>query len=81
MPVIAADKLKDYIIRVCQAGGIHPDVAERVADHLVGSNLAGMDSHGVMRLPNYMQLVKAGTIAPDNRIEGGGLVAALAAVE
>src|SRR5258708_25530512 len=69
MPVISADKLKALSIRIFTAAGVNPEVAERVASHLVESNLVGMDSHGVMRLPTYVEWVKNGTVACDNRIE------------
>ncbi len=69
MPVINADKLKALSVRIFEAVGVHADVAERVSSHLVESNLAGMDSHGVMRLAGYIEWVKAGSVAPDNRVE------------
>jgi len=38
-----------------------------VARHLVGANLAGHDSHGVQRLPQYLAQVDAGTLVPSAR--------------
>ena len=35
-----------------------------MADHLVRSNLAGHDSHGAIRVPQYIDLIDAGRILP-----------------
>jgi uncharacterized oxidoreductase len=47
------------------AGGCDPAEGERIAHHLIGANLAGHDSHGVIRVPRYLLwladgMVKAG---------------------
>ncbi len=39
-----------------------------MARHLLGANLAGHDSHGVQRLPQYIAQVDAGTLIPDARV-------------
>ena len=38
-----------------------------MARHLVAANLAGHDSHGVQRLPQYVAQIDAGTLIPDAR--------------
>ncbi len=43
------------------------DFAPLIAESLVGSNLAGHDSHGVLRLPWYANLIRIGRIAPTAR--------------
>ena len=45
-------------------GSLDPE-AGAVADHLVDSNLAGHDSHGVGMLPHYVRNLKAGTLVPN----------------
>jgi len=35
-----------------------------VAEHLVGANRAGHDSHGVMRVPQYVQAIEKGDLLP-----------------
>src|SRR5258708_38066822 len=70
MPVISADKLKALSIRIFTAAGVNQEGAERVASPLVESNLVGMDSHGVMRLPTYVERAKKGPVACNNRVEG-----------
>jgi uncharacterized oxidoreductase len=49
--------------------GAPADIAAEVARHLVGSNLAGHDSHGVMRLVQYKANADAGLLRPDARPE------------
>jgi LDH2 family malate/lactate/ureidoglycolate dehydrogenase len=47
-------------MRIFQAWGAPEDIAECVANSLVESNLAGVDSHGVVRIVNYYNFVKPG---------------------
>ncbi len=48
--------------------GSSPEEARIVAAHLVLANLSGHDSHGVGMLPDYVRLVKAGLIVPDQEL-------------
>jgi len=58
------DDLADVARRVLlRLGTLQPHAAE-VARHLVRANLAGHDSHGVMRLPQYAQMVADRTVDP-----------------
>jgi uncharacterized oxidoreductase len=59
--------------------GADRDVAEEVARHLVGSNLAGHDSHGVIRVPQYVAEADRGLLVPAARpvVLRDGEVAAL----
>lgn len=45
------------------------DEARRVAASLVGANLAGHDSHGVIRVPRYVDWVRSGDIVPNQTVE------------
>ncbi|GAA4326572.1 Ldh family oxidoreductase [Pigmentiphaga soli] len=47
-----------------EAGGTPPARAAIVARHLVGANLAGHESHGIIRVPDYLDRVKRGHIVP-----------------
>jgi LDH2 family malate/lactate/ureidoglycolate dehydrogenase len=47
---------------VLQAIGTPEDIAAQVARHLVGANLAGHDSHGVLRLSWYVEAAERGRI-------------------
>ena len=59
------DELHQVIKRTLIAVGTHDHGAEVVADVLVGSHLAGHDSHGIQNLPRYVQEVLASEIVTD----------------
>ena len=46
--------------------GAPQEVAAEVARHLVLSNLSGHDSHGVLRIPLYVQMADRGALAPSS---------------
>lgn len=52
--LIPARELESLTARILEAAGARPREAARVASHLVGANLAGHDSHGVVRVPRYV---------------------------
>jgi len=64
MPIFPADKLKKIGSSIFEAAGAPADEAQVVAESLVNSNLAGHDSHGIIRIPQYISLVKKGGIMP-----------------
>ena len=64
MPTIQADKLTDIIRSILEAAGARADYAETVATHLVNANLAGHDSHGVIRTPHYVRSIDKGDLKP-----------------
>ena len=64
MPVVQKEDLLSFAVDLLHAGGATPEEARIVADSLVQANLRGHDSHGVMRIPFYLQNVKAGTLQP-----------------
>lgn len=69
MPTKPHDELIDLGSRMMRAAGATSTVADRVVEHLVGSNLVGIDSHGVLRLPDYISWLEEEKAAPDNRME------------
>ena len=64
MPTITAPALTDYVRNIFLAIGSPPAEADQVAEHLVGSNLRGHDSHGVIRTLWYVEAVKDGRTTP-----------------
>jgi len=50
---------------ILKHAGSASDEARVVADHLVRSNLAGHDSHGVGMLPYYIRFLSRGTLMPN----------------
>lgn len=63
MPVeITADELRNLVHELVVAAGTPGPAADTVADVIVGSHLAGHDSHGVQHLPRYLAEVASGEI-------------------
>ncbi len=60
--VIAADTLQRFIADIFEKGGCGREEAERIAFHLLGANLTGHDSHGVIRTPRYIQWLREGKV-------------------
>ena len=67
MPEFEPAYLRDLGRRIFEAAGAPTDIAAHVADHLVASNLAGHDSHGVIRISWYVEEVRDGWIRPAAR--------------
>lgn len=60
MPTLSAPTLSAFTTRLFEAAGVPPDEAATVAGGLIGANLRGHDSHGVMRVPQYIDLLQRG---------------------
>jgi uncharacterized oxidoreductase len=60
--MIAAAELEALVADVFTAAGCSAQEAGRIALHLVKANLAGHDSHGVVRVPRYIQMMREGMI-------------------
>lgn len=60
MPVFLAEPLSKFAGALFVAAGVPLDDAEVVSAHLVDANLCGHDSHGVMRVPQYLGFLKDG---------------------
>ncbi len=66
---IAADALTEFCAEVFERIGSKSGEARRVAASLVDANLTGHDSHGVIRMPRYLDWVRSGDIVPNQTIE------------
>ena len=64
MQTIPAAALQALTSRLFRQVGAPQHIADDVAQILVGANLAGHDSHGVLRLPIYLQQIQEGKLAP-----------------
>jgi uncharacterized oxidoreductase len=77
MPVLSSSQLFDLGRMILQGAGVPEAEAIAVAEHLADANLVGHDSHGVMRLMQYVQFVEDGHVRPGSPItlvvEGPGL--------
>jgi LDH2 family malate/lactate/ureidoglycolate dehydrogenase len=65
MPLIAAPELTRFVEAILTAGGAPPHKASIAAASLVGSNLRGVDSHGVLLVPRYIDKLRSGEIDPN----------------
>ena len=66
---ILAEALGRIAQTILAATGSSQEEAAKVADKLVGANLAGHDSHGVIRVPQYVDQVAAGHHRAEPRAE------------
>jgi ureidoglycolate dehydrogenase (NAD+) len=64
MMLFRADTLKAYAVTLLEAGCYSPSHADRTADILVWANARGANSHGVLRIPRYIEMVEKGLIDP-----------------
>jgi uncharacterized oxidoreductase len=62
MPTLFAPQLTALATRLLGAARVPPDDASVVAAELADANLVGHDSHGVMRLVQYVEMIEAGYI-------------------
>jgi uncharacterized oxidoreductase len=65
MKTFDASKLTDLVAAIMEGGGSHADEARTIARRLVDSNLVGHDSHGVLRVPKYLEWVRSGWLRPN----------------
>ncbi len=61
MPTFSSPKLTAFAQTMFEAAGVPPADAGVVARSLVDANLCGHDSHGVMRVPQYIDFLRKGT--------------------
>ena len=60
--VISAEELRRYAACIISGAGSIDAEARIVAEHLVGANLRGHDSHGVGMIPAYVSNVRVGAL-------------------
>src|SRR5260221_10811125 len=63
-PTAPADALKRFASNIFARAGMPKADAAVVADVLVWANLRGVDTHGVMRIPRYVDLIEARAMNP-----------------
>lgn len=64
MPVLQPDPLRYFVSAVFQAAGVPVPTSEAVSDSLVEANLLGHDSHGVIRVVEYLAKMREGKLDP-----------------
>ncbi len=66
---VAAEPLHRLVRTVFERVGCAADEAGLVSDHLIEANLMGHDSHGVIRVQPYVELLRSGKVAANRHIE------------
>lgn len=66
--MIEAAALERLVAAIFRAEGCSEAESASIARHLVGANLAGHDSHGVIRVPRYVTLMREGRVKPGRKI-------------
>ena len=69
MPHIPEANLRRIARLVLEHAGSEAGEADIVADHLVGANLAGHDSHGVGLIPTYVRNLEQGYLVANRRLK------------
>jgi LDH2 family malate/lactate/ureidoglycolate dehydrogenase len=59
---VPADALRSMSEAIFMAAGTPPRIATELTDALILANLAGHDSHGVIRIPAYIRMIQAGRV-------------------
>ncbi|HZR68517.1 MAG TPA: Ldh family oxidoreductase [Burkholderiales bacterium] len=79
--VVSADALRDFAAAVLARAGLSAPHAAAVADALAWANLRGVDTHGVTRLPRYVDLLQAGDMNPKPALRVVGETAAAVVID
>ena len=69
MPNFTPEQLRKITADIFEAADVPGEEAQIVSQILVEANLAGHDSHGVIRIPQYIGFVKSGQIQPGAPME------------
>jgi uncharacterized oxidoreductase len=69
MPIFRAEQLQSIASSVLQGASVPAAHADVVAHELAEANLVGHDSHGVIRLMQYVDYVEKGFIKPQGRFD------------
>jgi uncharacterized oxidoreductase len=69
MPTISVNRLREAITQIFCALGVAGPEAALLTEHLVEAELAGVTSHGVIRVPQYVQALEDGKVVPDARLQ------------
>ena len=69
MVTVKAGALADLVRDIFAKAGCSAAEAERIGKYLVSANLTGHDSHGVVRVPRYVQWKKAGVVIADREVK------------
>lgn len=69
MPTIKADRMSAFVSDIFAAAGCSRAEADRIGKYLVIANLTGHDSHGVQRVPRYLEWKRTGHVFADRTVK------------
>ncbi|WP_134704622.1 Ldh family oxidoreductase [Ammoniphilus sp. YIM 78166] len=78
---VAPDTLKDLASQVFEGIGLRREDAMIIARDLVAANIRGLDSHGVSRIPMYLERIRRGVVNPQPNITIKKITAAVSLVD
>ncbi|MCB2012494.1 MAG: malate/lactate/ureidoglycolate dehydrogenase [Geminicoccaceae bacterium] len=67
--IVQVEPLKRLVSAIFVQAGCPDDEAERIAHYLSKANLTGHDSHGVIRVPRYVEWIGIGRMKPGQNVE------------
>ncbi len=65
MLVFTVDQLRATATTIFRAAGAEIEPTAVLVDHLIDANLAGHDSHGILRIPSYVESMQRGQVQPN----------------
>lgn len=69
MPNVSAEQLRELLSTIYHRAGVSEEKTEAVVRNQVDANLCGHDSHGALRTPIYVTLIREGRVVPDAPFE------------
>jgi uncharacterized oxidoreductase len=66
---IAAARLRRVVDSIFAAAGCRSEESARIARYLVEANLVGHDSHGVIRVPSYIDWLRSGMVLANQTLQ------------
>jgi uncharacterized oxidoreductase len=65
---VPVDTLRPFVAAIFRKAGCAADEAGSIALHLLSANLTGHDSHGVIRVPRYVEDIRTGRTVPGQSV-------------
>jgi L-2-hydroxycarboxylate dehydrogenase (NAD+) len=79
--MLSENELTHVAERLFIAGGLREQDAKTIAKDLVAANLRGLDSHGVSRIPMYLERIRKGVVKAQPDITVTKITSAVASVD
>ena len=62
--VYSPEDLRAFCEECFIKAGVSEEHAKLIADHLITASLRGVDSHGIIRIPYYLEGIRRGYVKP-----------------